>query len=214
MENKLEVSSFFACPVFVMEKPEFLSVTRKVSKKFINKRKKEVDLNPNYPAYMTESINYDIEMLDFANFVAQVSWNILSSQGYDMENLTTYFTEMWVQEHHQHSTMERHIHGNNCVISGFYFLNVPDNAMRVVYHDPRDSKVISNLPEKNISDVTHASIMVNFQPQEGQLFFTNSWLPHSFTKNQSKKPVRFIHFNVAVAPSQATKTNCCPAEVV
>ena len=31
--------------------------------------------------------------------------------------------------------------------------------------------------------------------------FTNSWLPHSFTKNESKKPLSFIHFNIAVQPA-------------
>ena len=49
--------------------------------------------------------------------------------------------------------------------------------------------------------------MINFVPKEGQLMFTNSWLPHSFTKNQSKKPIRFIHFNIAVA--QAQQNQCC-----
>jgi uncharacterized protein (TIGR02466 family) len=156
------------------------------------------------PVYMTESINFDPEMLDFANFVAQVGWDILNNQGYAMQYFATYFAEMWTQEHHQHSSMEKHIHGNGAVLSGFYFLDVPKNSSRVIFHEPKDAKVITNLPEKNMSDGTHASSMINFVPKEGQLMFTNSWLPHSFTKNESKKPLRFIHFNIAVeqAPQQ------------
>jgi len=205
MENTIAGIPLFSCPVFMVDKPEYLKVTRKVSKKFIDKRKKETELNPNYPVYMTEAINYDPEMLEFANFVAQVSWDILNSQGYAMELFSTYFTEMWTQEHHQNSTMEKHIHGNGCVISGFYFLDVPKDSSRVIFHEPKDSKTITNLPEKNMADATHASSMINFEPKEGQLIFTNSWLPHSFTKNVSKKPIRFIHFNVAVqvAPQQS-----------
>jgi uncharacterized protein (TIGR02466 family) len=215
MENTIEAIPLFSCPVFIMNKPEYLKVTRKVSKKFINKRKKEVELNPNYPVYMTEAINYDPEMLEFANFVAQTSWDILNSQGYAMELFSTYFTEMWTQEHHQNSTMEKHIHGNGCVISGFYFLDIPKNSSKVIFHEPKDSKTITNLPEKNMADATHASSMINFEPKEGQLIFTNSWLPHSFTKNISKKPIRFIHFNVAVqaAPQQSCETTS-QAEVV
>ena len=30
----------------------------------------------------------------------------------------------------------------------------------------------------------------------GDLFITNSWLPHSFTRNQSEQPFEFIHFNI------------------
>jgi uncharacterized protein (TIGR02466 family) len=205
MENTVEGIPLFSCPVFRVNKPEYLDVTRKISKKFIAKRKKEIELNPNYPVYMTEAINYDPEMLEFANFVAQVSWDILSSQGYAMELFSTYFTEMWAQEHHQNSAMDKHIHGNGCVISGFYFLDVPKDSSKMVFHEPKDSKTITNLPERNMADATHASSMINFEPEEGQLIFTNSWLPHSFTKNESKKPIRFIHFNVAVqaAPQQS-----------
>jgi uncharacterized protein (TIGR02466 family) len=214
MENKLEAVSLFACPVFMMDKPEYLDVTRKVSKKYIAKRKKEVDLNPNYPVYMTESLNYDVEMTEFSNFVAQGAWDILNSQGYAMDLFSTYFTEMWTQEHHQNSTMEKHIHGNGAVISGFYFLNVPKDSSRIVFHEPKDSKTITNLPERSMIDATHASSMINFTPKEGQLMFTNSWLPHSFTKNESKKPISFIHFNIAVQP--AIQQSCAKpqAEVI
>jgi len=215
-ETKIDTSHLFTCPVFISDKPEFLNITRKVSKKFLAKRKKEVELNPIYPVYMTEAINYDPEMLEFANFVGQVGWEVLNSQGYVMDMFSTYFTEMWVQEHHQMSAMEKHIHGNGAVLSGFYFLDVPKDSSRVVFHDPRDAKVITNLPEKNMADATHASTMINFVPKEGQLMFTNSWLPHSFTKNESKKPMRFIHFNIAVQ-QVAEQPQCCDkpqAEVI
>jgi len=208
METNIEAVPLFTCPVFMMDKPEFLNVTRKVSKKFIAKRKKEVELNPNYPVYMTEAINFDPEMLDFSNFVAQISWDILNNQGYAMDMFGTYFAEMWTQEHHQHSAMEKHIHGNGVVLSGFYFLDVPKDSSRVIFHEPKDSKTITNLPERNMADATHASSMINFVPKEGQLMITNSWLPHSFTKNESKKPLRFIHFNIAVEQAQQ-KSQCC-----
>ncbi len=213
MENKLEGIPLFACPVFMADKPEFLSVTRKVSKKFIDKRKKEAELNPNYPVYMTESINYDPEMLEFSNFVAQGAWGILESQGYAMDFFNTYFTEMWSQEHHQNSTMEKHIHGNGAVISGFYFLDVPDNSSKIIFHEPKDSKVITNLPERDMSTATHASTMIHFVPKEGQLIYANSWLPHSFTKNESKKPLRFIHFNVAVSAANQNQNQNKPTTV-
>lgn len=203
MENKsknIEAIPLFTCPLFVIDKPEFLDVTRKISKKFISKRKKEIELNPIYPVYMTESINFDPEMLDFSNYVLQCAWNILNSQGYSMDIFNTYFTEMWTQEHHHMSLMEKHIHGNGSVISGFYFLDCPKDSCRVIFHHPNDAKVISNLPERNFLEVTHASNMINFEPIEGRLMFTNSWLPHSFSKNESKKPMRFIHFNIAVEP--------------
>ena len=85
-KNELSVVSFFSAPVYVIEKPEFLKSTRKVVKRSLAKRKGEVDLNPVYPVYMTENLNYEPEMLEFANFVAQTAWDILFAQGYAMDN--------------------------------------------------------------------------------------------------------------------------------
>jgi hypothetical protein len=31
------------------------------------------------------------------------------------------------------------------------------------------------------------------------LILTNAWLPHSFTRNNSDKPMRFVHMNLSVA---------------
>jgi len=212
---QLEAIPLFTCPVFTTNRPEFLGVTRKIAKKFIAKRKKETEINPNYPVYMTEAINYDPEMQDFANFIAKIGWDILDSQGYMMSVFSTYFTEMWVQEHHQNSAMDKHIHGNGAVLSGFYFLDVPKDSIKVIFHEPKDSKVITNLPEKDQTNGTHASNMINFTPKEGQLMFTNAWLPHSFTKNIASKPVRFIHFNIAVMQAKEPQVcNKSQAEVV
>ena len=211
METKNEAVSasyLFAAPVYHIDKPEFLEVTRKVSNKYIAKRKKEVDLNPMYPVYMTESLNYEPEMLEFSNYVAQTAWNLLSEQGYAMENFVTHFESMWCQEHHKTSMMEKHIHGNGVQITGFYFLDCPQDSCRVVFHDPRDSKVITSLPEVDHSKATHGSNMVNFEPKEGMLMFSSAWLPHSFTKNAAKKPMRFIHFNILVSQASQQQHSC------
>ena len=198
-EKQLTENKIFTAPVYTIEKLEFLKVAKKISKKFISKRKKQVELNPIYPVYMTESINHDPEMLDFSNFVAQTGWNILAHQGYDMNKFRTYFESMWCQEHHPMSSMEKHIHGNNVFITGFYFLSCPKDSCKIIFHDPRDAKVITGLPEANPTQATIASNMINFEPKPGLLVFSNAWLPHSFTKNASKNPMQFIHFNIAVS---------------
>jgi hypothetical protein len=68
-----------------------------------------------------------------------------------------------------------------------------------VIHDPRPGKVIVSLPAEDDSKITAASPMVMFTPEPGVLILTNSWLPHSFTRNQSDKPMRFVHMNLSVA---------------
>jgi len=119
-----------------------------------------------------------------------------------MDNIVTYFTEMWTQEHNFHSSMEQHIHGGGVQISAFFFLQVPENACKMVIYDPRPAKVIIGLPPKDNNAVTPASQQIVFTPEEGSIIFTNSWLPHSFTRNFNKnKAVHFVHMNLSVAPA-------------
>jgi len=197
--NSVKGFQIFPCSVYTIEKPEFLDITREVSKKFLDERKETLDLNPNFPVFMTDNMFNDSELLDFGKFVSQTAWEILKDQGYLMDVFQTYFTEMWVQEHHKGSSMERHIHGNGAILSGFYFLNCPPEA-NIVFHDPRDAKVITSLPEKDGSQGTQASNMIHFNANNGLLVFANSWLPHSFNKNIEDTPLTFIHFNIAVTP--------------
>jgi hypothetical protein len=101
--------------------------------------------------------------------------------------------------------MDQHIHANGAQLVGFYFIDTPENCSRPVLHDPRMGKVQVNLPEGNMQNVTPASNMVNFEPKPGLLMFTNSWLPHSFTRHGSDEPIRFIHFTIGVNYNQMCK---------
>lgn len=206
-QDRLAVSMHFPTPIYIIDKPEFLETTRKVSKEFIDKRKKEVEFNEIYPVYMSEALNYDPRMLDFANYVGQTGWNILNEQGYAMNNLSTYFTEMWCQEHHKHSLMEQHVHGYGVQLVGFYFLDMPPGSPSVVFHDPRPGKVQLNLFEKSLEEVTIGSNMINFEVKPGTLIFTNAWLAHSFSRSSAIKPMRFIHFNIGVQDIRTINQN-------
>jgi hypothetical protein len=83
---------------------------------------------------------------------------------------------------------------------GFYFLDCPENCSRVVFHDPRPGKPPTAWYEKDSTQITAASNMVNFTPEPGLLVITNAWLPHSFSRHGSDEPIRFIHFNLGLRP--------------
>jgi hypothetical protein len=70
------------------------------------------------------------------------------------------------------------------------------------------------LMEKNPENATYASNSINFVPEEGQIIFTNSWLPHSFTRNESDEPFRMIHFNLGVIYTPQIVSFTQNAEVV
>jgi hypothetical protein len=209
MSDILDQWQYFASPVYSIKKPEFLNVARKASKEAL---KTHGAINPIYP--MAQGSLFDsTELLPFFEYALNTAWNLLSDQGYQMEGLSTYLTEAWVQEHHKSSSMEYHSHGD-CDLVGFYVLECPKDAPRLVIHDPRSMQTASNLPEADLSKITTATKMVNFTLEPGTLMFTPSWLAHSFTRNPSVKPFTFVHLNINTRPYVAPLEFPATAEIV
>lgn len=194
--NQLQVAYHFPTQVYFIDRPDFLESVLQVSEELLIKRRKEAPLDEIYPAHMSDNYYADQRVAGFSEFIGATAWNILQEQGYATDNLTTTFTEMWSQEHHKHSLMEQHTHGFGAQIVGFYFLECPENCSKVVVHDPRPARVQIALPEQNMALATPASSAINFTPEPGKFIFMNAWLPHSFSRHASDKPLKFVHFNL------------------
>ncbi len=200
--------TYFPSSVYTMDKPEYLESVKEVSNKYLEKSSIN-EINELYPVRMTENFAFEEGVKYFSQYILDTAWNILKSQGYKMDGLVTQFHSMWTQEHNKFSSMELHVHTEGVQLVGFYFLDCPKDSSRVVFHDSRLGKIMINLPEANPSDATSASNMVNFIPEPGGLIFTNAYLPHSFTRNGSDEPFRFVHFNVVVLPGMV-----CQPEII
>jgi hypothetical protein len=75
-------------------------------------------------------------------------------------------------------------------------------------------KAMIPLYEQDTTNVTVATSKINFVPSPGQLVFANSWLPHSFTRNTSTKPFKFIHMNITARVHQAPVEYPATAEII
>ena len=210
--TQLQVAYHFPCPIYVIERPDFLDVVNVVSEESLKLLRKEQKLDEIYPVYMTGNYFGDTRLDKFTEFVGGTAWNILNEQSYAMQDRAVQFTEMWTQEHHKHSAMDAHVHGFGSQIVGFYFLETPEDCSKVVFHDPRAAKVQIDLPEQDINMATPASKAINFTPKPGMMIFANSWLAHSFSRHAAELPIKFVHFNLTVIQQQS-----CPmqaAEIV
>lgn len=209
---ELKVAHHFPCPIYIIERPDFLDAVNVVSEEGLAVRRKEHTLNEMHPVCMSGNYYADPRIAKFSEFIGATAWNILNQQGYAMSDKLTAFTEMWTQEHHKHSAMDVHVHGFGSQLVGFYFLETPENCSRAVFHDPRAGKLQIDLPEQDMGMATPASKMINFEPKPGMMIFANSWLAHSFTRHAADTPIKFVHFNLTVIP----QPQICPvpAEVI
>jgi len=213
-QTQLQVAHHFPCPIYLIDRPDFLETVNQVSEEALTVARKEHGLNEIYPMYMTGSYFGDPRMAQFTEFVGSTAWNILNDQGYAMQDKAVQFTEMWTQEHHKHSAMDAHVHGYGSQIVGFYFLETPENCSRVVFHDPRAGKVQIDLPEQDMNVATAASKMINFTPKPGMMIFANSWLMHSFTRHAAETPIKFVHFNLMAIQAPQVCSTPPAAEVI
>lgn len=194
----LEPSALFASMVYTIKKPEFLDSALALSNEKLEQAKAARPVNDTYPMVMSDSMIGHPSVQPLEQFIAESAWAILDNQGYRMDEFEAYVSEFWVQEHMKNSGMEQHVHPYGVAISGFYFLTVPEGGCVVQLHDPRPGKVQASLPIKEETQVRDANNALIVTPAPGLVVFTNSWLPHSFTRNSSEESVKFIHFNVSV----------------
>jgi uncharacterized protein (TIGR02466 family) len=196
----MEAFHYFPSSVYLVQKPEFLEVVNEVSEEALSKITH--DVHEIYPMHNTDNYVGDPRLKGFCTYLWQSGWDILQSQGYDMTNVSVMVDAVWTQEHHKHSLMEQHVHGFGTQLVGFYFLETPENCSRAMFHDPRGGKVQINLPEADMSVATPASNTINFAPEPGMMLISNAWLPHSFGRHGSDKPIKFVHFNMSVRYNQ------------
>jgi uncharacterized protein (TIGR02466 family) len=194
----IQPAYYFNTGIYSVINPVHLTLIRQISKIYLDDAKKKFKCDKTYPVMQGDNMVSDPKLKDFTQFIADCAYQILGTQGYNMTKLKTMFNEMWVQEHLTGSGHEQHIHGMGNQISGFYFLDVPKDGPKIVFHDPRPAKVYANLPETDSTQATLASDMINYTPEPGMFIFTNSWLPHTIQRNPAKQPIRLIHFNLAV----------------
>lgn len=203
-KDVLEPFASFSSTIYTIIKTEFLDAVKEASNIALEESKRIHEANEVYQSTMSTTLIGKEKIRNFEQFVVQSAWQILDSQGYDMAKFNTIVSELWAQEHKKYSDMDQHVHMYGVQVSGFYFLETPENGCMVQLHDPRPGKVMSSLQEKDKMVVTSASNSVFIKPQPGLFVFTNSWLPHSFTRNGSDDSVKFVHFNVSVIPANTS----------
>lgn len=186
----MEIYDYFKCPVYVESLKDFLDLTRSISREY------EISLEDN--VFQSKNIAFDSRVKPLMDYIAQCAWNALDAQGYDMNLFETRLNDLWLQVYNKYNHMPQHVHSNYSHMSGFYFLDVPENSGRIILFDPRPGKNQINLPEKNRNEATYASGMINFEPYEGMLFMTNSWVPHGIDNHISDNSLRVLHFNITV----------------
>lgn len=159
------------------------------------------DLEKNNDFNLKKYISSNEETLNFSDYITSLSLEILNSQGYDLKKYSLKVNELVLNKFSTKKLLSEDVKLNpEGHISGYYFLECDDKTPYPLFHDPRPSKAMIQLPQKNIKEVNESSDKVRFNIIPGSLILFNSYLPCELPIGDNLSKFSFVTFNIKAYP--------------
>ena len=143
------------------------------------------DLPERFPEFSALKELLDKQAADFAK---ELHWDMT---GFHLE-----LDALWVNILGEGGSHSGHIHPGS-VISGTYYVSVPDGAGTLKLEDPRLTFMMG-APQPEDGAPEAARRFVYLEPKEGHALFWESWLRHEVMPNRAEEPRVSISFNYAL----------------
>jgi len=102
--------------------------------------------------------------------------------------------QAWVNLHDPGGFNTLHVHPN-VLLSGCYYLEVPEASGAIVFRDPRPGVVLNPFPGRGV----HCLPNIEIKPQAGQLLVFPHWLDHRVEPNAGDTPRIAVAMNAVAA---------------
>lgn len=191
----MEAFAYFPSLVYREEKPEWIaSLLGATEPHFsIAKKRQEEGIMPG-PLLQTEDLRSDPALGELRGYLLAVGEMILRDQGYAMDRYQVALSGLWGQCLETGAGTDMHVHKNS-QLSGWVFLETPENGAYPIFKDPRYGKAMVDLdfePADTITQATNTIYFNNVVP--GTILIANSWLPHQVVGNGANTPTKTVHF--------------------
>lgn len=191
----MEGFAYFPTIIYRDEQPNFIEKLRPICSYYLQKEKKEV-VN-NQVMIQTENLVYDHELNFLKSYLLTSSVRILQDQGYNVNAYDFFVSSLWFQEIKKDAGTNIHVHRES-QLSGWIFIDTPENGSYPVFYDPRMNKEMIELDINDSNKITNATSFIKFDNvKPGTVLFNNSWLRHQISQNNSNFPTIALHFMVS-----------------
>jgi uncharacterized protein (TIGR02466 family) len=126
-----------------------------------------------------------------AKFARDLHW--------DMQDQALELNGLWVNILGESGSHSGHIHPGS-VISGTYYVSIPEGAGQLKFEDPRLGFMMA-APQPLDDAPETARRFIYATPHQGHAMFWESWLRHEVMPNRSETPRLSISFNYALKRS-------------
>ncbi len=154
---------------------------------------------PGYTSYgsQTELASHIPAFKKLERILDKHAFAFAQAQQWDIGRRRPICDSMWVNVLPEGGSHTGHIHTNS-VISGTYYVKVPDGAGPIVYEDPRLTQMMAAPPRKKSAGQEFKS-HVSFTPQPCTLLLWESWLRHEVPLNRASGERISVSFNYVIA---------------
>lgn len=187
---------YFQSPIYREDHPEWAEYALKKCNQYFSWTKENTppEQVQAFPVVQTGHLAHDPDLQFLADFFKSSCVDILRRQGYDVDKYDFDVGGMWGQDIQCRGGHHSHIHKHS-VMTGFFFMDTPENGAYPIFDDPRAGKLMVDLDIIQDGNVYVATDMVHFNNvAPGTFLFAPSWLPHRINTNVSENPTKFIHF--------------------
>ena len=199
--SNTKIDLFFSTPILFREDKEYAKSLLPIVENFLSDEKLTSNSYPwsHKTTYRNVKGGLKIfpEMREFEEYLCDVAKNFLSSLGYDLKKqMDAYIFASELRKGNYHNA---HTHPN-CIISGVFYLKIPSNSSRIIFHDPRPFRKFIMIPYKEEVDKETPGLFVPeifIQPHEGLLLMWESWLEHEVEPNNSDDSRIALIFNIS-----------------
>lgn len=162
-----------------------------------------------YPGYTSYSSLNDLpwRMPEFACLVKMIDRHALAyarSLHWDLRGNRPICDSLWVNVMPEGGSHTSHIHPNS-VISGTYYVAVPEGAGPIVYEDPRLGFMMAAPPRKDKAPREFRA-HVHETPKPGTLILWESWLRHEVPLNRAEGNRISVSFNYVLGRKDSAAT--------
>jgi uncharacterized protein (TIGR02466 family) len=153
---------------------------------------------PGYTSYGSQT-HLGESQPDFKKLIAIIdkhALNFAKALHWDIGKARPICDSLWVNVLPEGGSHSGHIHTNS-VISGTYYVKVPEGSGPIVFEDPRYPLMMAAPPRKASAPKemkTHAS----FAPEAGTLMLWESWLRHEVPLNRAPGERISVSFNYVI----------------
>lgn len=139
------------------------------------------------------SLHLDNRFADIRKIIGRTSADCAKHLGFDFSKANLVFQEMWINKNSPGDYNKAHVHPN-AVLSGSYYVKVPENSGNIEFYDPVRERIMSVYPIKKRTKVNSQAL--EYRCSDGLLVIFPSWLQHSVQPNRSNDFRVSIAFNM------------------